>query len=135
MEISSFSTYDYISLVGHYNKIQHGDSIDKRLLDRGYTEAQLEILRKKQRRVSTIISLNLKFTSLQEFEYSHFGYVFNLYRQFEKSGVLPFSGCMADQPAQIIEIFNTIESLELERRQQEMDEQERRAKREKRGRR
>lgn len=128
--MSCLSLYDYATLVGHYNCIKLGKTVDPRLLERGYTEAQLEALEKSmKRKVTKCHSLNIVFErQLDEYQYPLFGYALSLYRKYA-DGILPFPGSLADQPAQIIEIFNTLESVELEFRQKDIDEQERRAKR------
>ena len=126
------SVFDYVSIVGHYNKIQSGPTIDPRILERGYDETTLAMMRAKiQKETSALTSLNIKFgRPIEEFEYTKLGYVLTLYRAYSKTGVLPFSGNLADQPAQIIEIFNTLESLDLEVQQRHNAEMDRKSKKE-----
>ena len=86
---------------------------------------------KMKRTITEAQSLNIKFTRpLDDFKYPFFGYLLTLYNRYS-DGILPFTGGLADQPAQIVELFNTLESLELEFKQQEAEAQERRAKRKK----
>lgn len=126
MRVSSMSLIDYVKIVGHYNRIQHGPSIDPRIYERGYTPEQLKVMEDQQKAESgAISSLNIQFTApIESFDYPLFGYIYTSYRYTEK-GVLPFPGSLSDQPAQIMEIFNTLESLELENQQREFDRMKR----------
>lgn len=47
-----------------------------------------------------------------------------LYKNYEK-GILPFEGSILEQPAYIIEIFGLIETLKLDREEEERQRQER----------
>lgn len=60
---------------------------------------------------------------LEEYKYPYFGYVLTLFNKYSE-GVLPYPGALANQPAQIIEIFNTLESLDVEFKQKEMEKQQ-----------
>lgn len=127
MRVSTISIVDYVNLIGHYNKLQHGPSIDPRLLSRfeGKPEMLEKIKNQAVSKTSQVRSLNVRFTApLENFTYPLFAYVLTLYKRYSELGVLPFSGAMADQPAQIIEIFNTLESVELEIKQQESKKQQ-----------
>ena len=125
MYISKVVVFDYVSLIGHYNKLQHGPTIDPRIRERGYSDEAIRQLEEKLRSKATVIqSLNIKFMKpIEEFDYPQFGYVFTLYRKYADSGILPFQGALADQPAQMIELFNTIESIELEYKQRQESKQ------------
>ena len=109
------------------------DTIDPRLLNRGFTKEQLDALRQgAEQRVESneIVSLNTRITGdLGRFNYNLFDYVINLYHVYNKAGTLPYPGSTSEQPAKIIEIFNTIEQLYLEQRQQEIAKQEKESKR------
>lgn len=122
MRVSSLSLVDYVNLIGHYNRIQNGPTIDPRIYERGYTAEQIKAMEEKQRiEQGTISSLNIKFTGpIDEFNYTQFAYVYTLFK-YNKNGTLPFPGSLSDQPAQIMEIFNTLESLEVENQQRELD--------------
>ena len=113
MNISRLSTVEYINIVGEYNFQIHGSSIDPAIYERGYTPAQLEMV-KKTIIPKEIKSCNLLITSpLEEFSFKGFDYIFGLYSQYKK-GILPFPGPLTEQPARIIEIFNLFEQLEHE---------------------
>lgn len=137
MFISTMSLVDYVNLVGHYTRLQTGPSIDPRLLDRFKDNPErLKQLREQTRKASKNQALNVKFSvPLEEFDFPNFGYVFTLYKKYADSGILPYPGALADQPSQMIEFFNTIESLELEIKQREMDKQQKEMKRKSRGKR
>lgn len=138
MQISSLSLYDYTTLVGHYARLQHGPSIDPRLLDRfkDNPERLKQIREQAKKGGNNHQALNVKFKApLENFDFPNFGYVFTLYKKYAESGILPFPGALADQPSQIIEVFNTLESLELEVKQREYDKQQRDMKRKSRGKR
>jgi len=123
--------YDYACLIGHYNAVRLGKKTDPRLLERGYSEEALEMMRSKmKRKIEECTSLNVKFTrALSEFQYPYLGYVLTLHRSYTDNGCTPFSGPPSDQPAQIMDIFNTLDALEDEFRQQEIDKQKREQKR------
>lgn len=126
MKISTISLYDYATLVGHYTRLQHGPTIDPRLLDRFKDNPErLKQIREQAKSSKTHHqALNVKFKApLEEFEFANFGYLFTIYRKFADSGILPFPGSLADQPSQIMELFNTLESLELEVKQKEFNKQ------------
>ena len=131
------SLYDYVNLVGHYTRLQHGPSIDPRLLDRFKDKPErLKQIREQSKGAKNHQALNIKFKApLEDFEYPSFGYLFTIYKKYAESGILPFSGALADQPSQVVELFNTLESLELEVKQREMNKQQKEMKRNNRGKR
>jgi hypothetical protein len=119
MSESGLTDWEYVSLVGHY----HGLNEQKQeLKDRGYSDAVLKHLRKQK--TTLVESLNVKFTS-DGIVYPYFNYVITLYFAYKNNGILPFDGCLADQPAKIIEIFNTLDALTAETQQKAAKEQER----------
>lgn len=132
MRVSSLSVVDYVNLCGHYSKLQSGPSIDPRLLERFKDQPErLEQLKKSivAKGIKSTRTLNLDFKApLEDFNYNPFSYVYTLYLQY-KLGTLPFPGSASEQPAQIIEIFNTLDALESETKERQMKEQERKAKR------
>lgn len=84
----------------------------------------------KAQKVRQVKSLNLQFEApLENFKYTTLGYALTLYYQFKDHGTMPFIGTLSDQPAQIIEIFNTLASLERESEESMRKEAEREAKR------
>jgi len=48
-------------------------------------------------------------------EYYHFNFAMTTYHAFNKSGTLPFPGSVSEQPGQIMDIFDTIFELDMER--------------------
>jgi hypothetical protein len=48
-------------------------------------------------------------------EYNHFNFVMMSNHVYNNAGVLPFPGSLSEQPAQIMEIFETLFALEAER--------------------
>lgn len=137
MDISSLTLAEYARIISSYNAIRLSRSLDPRLKDRGFTDEQLKILREKMKTsVTEVRSLNIKFTRpIEEFKYSQFGYVLTLYRAYKEHGTLPFPGSISEQPAQFIEILNTIEAVELEFREKELEQQKNKDKRKSSGRR
>lgn len=133
MDISSISNYEYVAIIANYHGASAADFIDPRLLQRGYTPEQLEVMMQRAQAESwqrSTTSLNLEITGdLKRFKYDEFDYVVTLYNVYDKSGTLPYAGSTSEQPAKILEIFNLIEQLNLERRQREQAEHERKAKR------
>ena len=134
MTVSGLSDWEYVSIVGHYNKLNQKPSVDPKLLARGYTEDQLAELEKRLGKTpGEWMSLNLHFKVRSErFDYPLFNYVISLFNQYHKNGVLPYSGPLADQPAKIIEIFEVLEQLQYEREEQIRKDHERQAKRQER---
>lgn len=51
---------------------------------------------------------------LERFEYPAFNYAMTLYDQYDRNGILPFEGVHSDQPAQVLEVFDLLQSLKLE---------------------
>jgi len=133
MRISTLSVNDYVNLIGHYNRIQEGPTIDPRLLDRFKDQPErLEQIKAQAMSGKTRHqkSLNVVFKKpLEEFEYLPFGYVYSLYRKYSDHGVLPFEGPLANQPAQIMEVFNTLDGIESEYQEKARREAEAKAKR------
>ena len=133
MRASSLSVVDYVNLVGHYNKLQEGPTIDPRLLDRFKNQPErIEQLKSQVKSKGTrqLKSLNVVFKApIEEFTYPQFGYVYTLYKKYSDTGVLPFKGPLADQPAQIVEIFNTLDGIETEFKEKARKEAEAQAKR------
>lgn len=68
----------------------------------------------KDDRGSSFKSLNVSFHSKNDLKHPYFSYFIGLFLAYEK-GILPFSGSLVDQPAKIIEIFEVIQQLRLER--------------------
>jgi hypothetical protein len=127
LEISSVSNFDYINIVGHYNKLTLAKQVDPRLLARGYTEEQLKVLHSKMNvTASEFISLNLHFKGdADKWDYPYFNYIITLCDAYELNGVMPFEGAHVDQPAKIIEIFQILSQLKIERQNKINEEQNR----------
>jgi hypothetical protein len=127
LEISSLNTYEYISIIGHYNRLTLDTQVDPRLLTRGYSEEALKEMKSRVAKLpSEVISLNLHFKQgIEKYEHPYFGYIITLFDAYDKNGVLPFPGSYADQPAKIIEIFATLDQLKNERQARLNQEAER----------
>lgn len=116
-EESSLKTSEYINLVAHYWGILNDvKDEEKVLLDRGFPQAYIDsIFTKKQSKKFEIAGL--RFTKpLVKFNYPYLGYVLMLFENYQK-GNLPNSGPVSQQPAQIMEIFSTIQLLRYEYQQ------------------
>jgi hypothetical protein len=126
-EISSLSTFEYISLIGHYNKLTLDKKVDPRLLSRGYTKEALEQMKDKMGKLpSEIISLDVHFKSgIDNYSIEYFGYVMTLFDAYQKNGILPYSGSLSEQPNKIIEIFQVIDQLKFELEQKTREQQQR----------
>ncbi len=133
MRISNLSIVDYVNLIGHYNKIQSGPSIDPRLVERfkDQPERLAQIKEQMDKKGSNKIqSLNVVFKDqIENYMYPEFGYVYTLFKQYSENGVLPFTGPLADQPAQIIQVFNTLDGMELEQKEKAQKEANKKGKR------
>lgn len=136
MRISTLNVVDYVNIVGHYNTVHNGPTIDPRLLERFKNKPEMiEQIKKQSASSGGTTSLNIKFSRpLESFRYELFGYIITLYRKYSELGILPFPGSLSDQPAQIIEVFNTLESVELEIKHQQQKKQNKELKRNKVGR-
>ena len=109
-ELSSLTYFEYIHLVGHYNKLLYKEQIDPQLLLRGFSEEQIkQMMDHKRTTVNELVSCNLHFKSVVDWEYDHFDYVLTLFNQYNKHGTLPFPGSHVDQPAKIIELFEVVD--------------------------
>lgn len=123
MDVSSLSNREYVTLIGHYNQV--GDkSLENQLRAKNYTDEAIKKIKEKfQNTDATLVkSLNVEFRTNQEFNFDGFGYYYGLYRQYKENGVLPFDGCHTDQPAKIMDIFDTFERLQYEKEAQQMEE-------------
>lgn len=126
-EISTVSLFEYVSLIGHYNKLLLTTQIDPRLLTRGYTKEQIEQMKLGMNKMpKEIISLDVHFKcNLEEIEVGYFAYAITTYDAYHRHGVLPYPGSLSDQPNKIIEIFNIMDALRMEREQQQAEQQKR----------
>ena len=116
MDLSSLTNHEYVTLIGHYNQI--GDkSLESQLIARNYSSEKIEKIKAKFNAlpVTTVISLNVKFNTNSKFDFIGFNYYYNLFRRYSENGILPFKGCLTDQPAKIIAIFETFEELGYEK--------------------
>lgn len=115
MQISTLSDYDRACLVAKYNSSYKKELINPKLFE-NRTESEIKYLRKTMGG-TTQISCGLEFS--REFkdypEYLHFNFVMMSHYIFTKSGNLPFNGCLADQPAQTVEILELLFELDSER--------------------
>lgn len=80
-------------------------------------------------KLDNVRTLNVRLSgNLDRFKYDNFNYVVTLHNVFEKSGVLPFEGAFSQQPAKIVEIFNVLDQLSFEKREQIQKENQKEAK-------
>lgn len=82
------------------------------------TEAEIKYLRKTMSD-SKQQSCDIEFTKeFKEYpEYDHFNFVMMSSNVFNKSGTLPFSGSLSEQPAQMMDILEILFQLDTEREQ------------------
>lgn len=126
--MSRLSTRDYVRIVATYGlqSGEHKELSDDELKGRGYNTAAINAIKKQKTGNAGYKSQGLQFTgSLSDHNYSLMDYLFTLFVAYER-GVLPFIGSLSEQPAQIIEAFNLIHSLQIERsqRQQKAEQSE-----------
>ena len=130
MRLSSLDDVEFVKIVATYNNAGSEKTSENELLQRGYTKEQLEVIRSQKKRQNVgIKSCGLYFTSdLSNFNCEKFNYYFLLFQNYER-GNLPFEGTIADQPAQVIEIFNTFQMLRAEQEEKTRKQIERQNKR------
>jgi hypothetical protein len=119
------SSFDRLCIVNQYNTVLKKKGSTATLNDRGYTEQQLKFLRKNLG--STMIhSAGIEITGDRSLipDYNHFGFIITVFYSYQRSGQLPFSGGSAEQPAQIMEIFELLSELDAEREVDNLKEQE-----------
>lgn len=99
--------------------------METQLASRNYTPEAMEKILKRHRQsapTQTVRSLNVEFNTNENLSFDGFNYIYGLFRAYNKNGVLPFEGCLADQPAKIIEIFDVLEELTLEKENKQLQE-------------
>lgn len=117
--ISSLSTSEFILLVGHFNHAAADKpEIDPKLEGRGYSPEVLASVNKEVRaKFTPVVSLGLRFTRpLSDYKFSQFSYAMLLHENYER-GLLPFEGPVSEQPAQVMDVLRTIQSLRFEQEQ------------------
>jgi hypothetical protein len=127
MNVSTLSSYELANIVGQYHGLDSKDTIDPRLLTRGYTPEQLEILKKKTiTNQTSIVSCGLSIhANLKEFRHEAFHYYLTSFHAYDKHNQLPFPGSYNDQPAKIMEVFEILEQLKFEAEERAMRKHER----------
>ena len=115
------------NIIGQYYGLDSKDAIDPRLLTRGYTEEQLEILKKKTiTNQTSIVSCGLSITGdLKTFKHESFHYFLTAFQAYDKHNQLPFPGSYNQQPAKILEVFDALSQLKFESEQRTMRKHER----------
>lgn len=131
-EISSLTDYEYAQIVGQFNQVNGSGDFEKKLKDRGYTDAAIAEYKKRNNNSMIINSLNLKFTTSDKMEYNLFDYTYTLFDAYERKGLTPFNGPVSEQPAKIMEIFSVYRALENEYEKRAMEEHRREQKKVKR---
>lgn len=120
--MSTLSFPDMVRIVAHFNTLYSDKKIksDDELRQRGYNQAAIDALRKqRQDGFITVESCGLRFKSaFHNTKYGLFGYLDQLYALYQK-GVLPFPGSTSEQPGQIMEMFGLMDSLHIEKYNQE----------------
>jgi len=118
-----------VATVALFHAAEKPTTLDPRLLDRGFTPEQLEVLRKtvtEEVAQYEITSLNVRISGdLRRFSFPEFDYVTNLHYIYKQTGALPYPGSISEQPAKIIEVFNIMDQLIMERQHREMEKRQR----------
>lgn len=117
--ISSLQFSEYVSIIGSYH------SIGAKVPDYSrYSEEQVAAMRAAER-FNPVDTLGLRFTRpFREFQCADFNFYMTLWGQYERHGTLPFSGCLAEQPAVVMEILNLLNALASEGRAKAIKQQE-----------
>lgn len=128
MGLSSLTNVEYINLVGHYNKLLHGET-QVNYKARGYTEEQIKAIEEANLRQETaqeIQSLNIVFKrNINEFNFPSFDDYYFMFDKFDNHGLLPFPGTLLEQPSKIIELFQILKNIKMEEEQRQFEEQKR----------
>jgi len=117
LNISTLSSYDRACLVAKYNSLYRRETIDPKMF-KNRSEEDIKYLRKTMS--GTVQqSCNLAFTKeFKEYpEYDHFNFAMMAGNIFNKAGALPFPGSLSEQPAQMVDILETLFELDTEREQ------------------
>lgn len=109
------SEYDKACLVAKYNSLYKRETINPKIFE-NRTEEEIKYLRKTMG-VTKQLSCGLEFTKdFKEYpEYNHFNFVMMSSHLYNKAGTLPFPGSLSQQPAQMMEILETVFELDSER--------------------
>ena len=101
-------------MVGHYLSFSVNNDIDPRLLERGFTEAQIKEMRNSMGS-NAVVSLNLEFRrDLRDLRHPNFNFIYTIYDAWREHNALPFPGSYTEQPNKIIEHFTTLDALKYE---------------------
>ncbi len=125
MDISTLSFTDTINIICNFHNVYYGKNktTSNDLRNRGYSEATIKALENTSQAL-TIESCGVRIKGdTSKLSYESFDYVMHLFDGYEK-GVLPFEGSLADQPAQIMQIFVLINLLKLEHKKFMHEEQQ-----------
>jgi len=111
MDLSSLSDVEYVQIIANYNNADKDDE-EQVLRDRGYSEDKIRYVLKDKQGTS-YKSLNVVFHTTKLYKYPRFTYIYGAYTAY-KNGILPTPGSFSEQPAKLIDIFNTLQQLEFE---------------------
>ena len=90
-----------------------------------------ELEKKADERKTSVRSLNVNFNEhLENYQHPAFDQIISLYAPYKTHGILPFRGSLVDQPAQIMDFFSILESLEHEKLMREQTRQQKQYERE-----
>lgn len=89
-----------------------------------YNKEQIEQMRQAEH-FNPFKTVGLIFTvPFRNFSCPSFDYYCTLYGPYNVHGILPFPGAFCDQPAKIIEVFNTIRALAAEKQERELKKEQ-----------
>lgn len=91
------------------------ESIDPKIFE-NRSEAEIKYLRKTMGNLQQT-SCGMEFSKdFKEYpDYEHFNFVMMASHVYNKAGTLPFPGSLSEQPAQMMEILETLFELDAER--------------------
>lgn len=75
---------------------------------------------KQAKKINKLEFLNLRFNkNLTEYPNYFHNYNIQLFSAYESKNILPFSGCLSDQPNKVIEVFNVLRALVNEKNEKD----------------
>ncbi|MCK5616156.1 hypothetical protein KAR91_80575 [Candidatus Pacearchaeota archaeon] len=116
MEVSTLSPFEMANLIGSYYNIIQKDSIDPRLLERGYTPEQIKALNE------TVVKKNPTITcsgvlikgDLKQFKEPSLNFYISSFYAYDNHGTLPFDGPYSKQPSKIFDIFDILSQIKFD---------------------
>lgn len=112
---STVEFWEYTKLVATYqSQVNKDGGSNKKLLERGFTQDQIDMMNNKSKSSMAIKSLNLNLMpGFEDLQHPYFDLYYSLFELYNK-GTMPFDGSPLDQPNKIIDIFGILQALKSE---------------------